>query len=165
MFQSKCHFISIFELFCYHIIYFNILSYYYLFHCLLSVKQLYSDCIWNRSIIIAIASPLSISVSASMSMLLPLVERKRIYIVGVKFDGSVTSQSPEEFFDDLGALLETLKVPPLPIERVLLQECDPSLQTELERRKKFKEEQDAKVNAGEIVKESCVCMFVFSVFK
>ena len=73
--------------------------------------------------------------------------RKRIYIVGVRLDGSVTNKSPQEFFEDIGALLEVMKTPHLSVKEVLLPEDSADLQSELLRRLAFRKEQDEKSEA------------------
>ena len=56
--------------------------------------------------------------------------RNRIYIVGYRLDGFVTNKPPEDFFEEIGYLLEAMKTPTLPVQSLLLADDDPDLQAE-----------------------------------
>lgn len=70
--------------------------------------------------------------------------RHRIYIVGIRLDGSVTSLDPDAFFQKFERVLGSMRSQHLPVESVLLPSDSPYLVKELERRIKHREEQQAK---------------------
>lgn len=66
----------------------------------------------------------------------------------------MTNKSPQEFFEDVGALLEVMKTPCLSVMQVLLPKDSADLQSELRRRLAFRKEQDAKSDATKDWKSS-----------
>ena len=77
-------------------------------------------------------------------MLLPFASRLRVYIVGVRKDGSATSMEPDDFFNKFGCVLEALKTEALPVDKVLLPSDHPYLKGDLQRRLDARKEQDEK---------------------
>jgi len=82
------------------------------------------------------------------------ISRNRVYILGVRLDGDVTTLQPDEFFQKVGSTLNVLKTPPLPVEQVILGKHSAYLHSELKRRLEFRAQQDAKVAAGEAAKDT-----------
>ena len=75
--------------------------------------------------------------------------RNRIYIVGYRLDGFVTNKPPEDFFEEIGYLLEAMKTPTLPVQSLLLADDDPDLQAELHRREAFRKDAEKKAETAD----------------
>lgn len=98
--------------------------------------------------------------------------RKRVFIIAVRLDGSVTGDEPKnanQFFESVGALLAALKTPPLPLQAVLLPKDHEYIENELQRRQESRSKLDEKIKSKEVQTKGCwelytvyiVCSWVY----